>query len=634
MDNKLYRQMANAIRFLSIDAIEKANSGHPGMPMGMADVVTMLYAEFLKFDPKNPSWYNRDRFILSAGHGSMLLYSLLYLTGYEDISIEDIKQFRQLNSKAAGHPEHQLLAGVETTTGPLGQGLANAVGMAIAEKLLADKDPDVDYHTYVIVGDGCLMEGISQEAISIAGHLNLNKLIILFDDNKISIDGPTNLTTSEDSLARFQASGFNVQSIDGHDFDQIRAALFKARRSDKPSLIACRTIIGYGSPNKAGTEHCHGAALGKNEVEEVRKRLNWSHPPFEIPDDLLQKWRKLGKKSDANKNFTKFLPNWEETINKVKRDLSGKNMSTRKASGLTLEALSEIIPALIGGSADLTGSNNTKPTNFQAISANNFKGRYIHYGVREHAMAAIMNGLSLTNHFIPYGGTFLVFSDYMRPAIRLSALMELPVIYVMTHDSIGVGEDGPTHQPVEHLASLRAIPNLYVFRPACTVEVAECYELALKMTHSPSLFSLTRQDIKLLRQEISNENLSAKGAYIFAESENNLQVTIFATGSEVAVAFQAKLELEKQAIGTRIVSVPCMEIFFKQDQEYQDSLIANDSIKVAVEAGIRMSWEQIITSKDIFIGMNNFGASAKGEDLYNYFQITKERIINEVMKKL
>lgn len=626
--------MANAIRFLSIDAIEKANSGHPGMPMGMADVVTMLYAEFLKFDPKSPSWYNRDRFILSAGHGSMLLYSLLYLTGYEDICIEDIKQFRQLNSKAAGHPEHQLLAGVETTTGPLGQGLANAVGMAIAEKLLAAKDPEVDYHTYVIVGDGCLMEGISQEAISIAGHLNLNKLIILFDDNKISIDGPTNLTVSEDSLARFQASGFNVQSIDGHDFDQIRAALFKARRSDKPSLIACRTIIGYGSPNKAGTEHCHGAALGKNEVEEVRKRLNWSHPPFEIPDDLLQKWRKLGKKSDANKNFTKFFPNWEETINKVKRDLSDKNISTRKASGLILEALSEMIPALIGGSADLTGSNNTKPNSFEAISANNFKGRYIHYGVREHAMAAIMNGLSLTNCFIPYGGTFLVFSDYMRPAIRLSALMELQVIYVMTHDSIGVGEDGPTHQPIEHLASLRAIPNLYVFRPACTAEVAECYELALKMTHTPSLFSLTRQDIKLLRKEISNENLSAKGAYIFAESENNFQVTIFATGSEVAVAFQAKLELEKQAIGTRIVSIPCMEIFLKQDQEYRDSLIANESIKVAVEAGIRMSWEQIITSKDIFIGMSSFGASAKGEDLYNYFQITKEKIISEVIKKL
>lgn len=626
--------MANAIRFLSIDAIEKANSGHPGMPMGMADVVTMLYAEFLKFDPKSPSWYNRDRFILSAGHGSMLLYSLLYLTGYEDICIEDIKQFRQLNSKAAGHPEHQLLAGVETTTGPLGQGLANAVGMAIAEKLLAAKNPEVDYHTYVIVGDGCLMEGISQEAISIAGHLNLNKLIILFDDNKISIDGPTNLTVSEDSLARFQASGFNVQSIDGHDFDQIRAALFKARRSDKPSLIACRTIIGYGSPNKAGTEHCHGAALGKNEVEEVRKRLNWSHPPFEIPDDLLQKWRKLGKKSDANKNFTKFFPNWEETINKVKRDLSDKNISTRKASGLILEALSEMIPALIGGSADLTGSNNTKPNSFEAISANNFKGRYIHYGVREHAMAAIMNGLSLTNCFIPYGGTFLVFSDYMRPAIRLSALMELQVIYVMTHDSIGVGEDGPTHQPIEHLASLRAIPNLYVFRPACTAEVAECYELALKMTHTPSLFSLTRQDIKLLRKEISNENLSAKGAYIFAESENNFQVTIFATGSEVAVAFQAKLELEKQAIGTRIVSIPCMEIFLKQDQEYRDSLIANESIKVAVEAGIRMSWEQIITSKDIFIGMSSFGASAKGEDLYNYFQITKEKIISEVIKKL
>ena len=634
MDDKLYRQMANAIRFLSIDAVEKANSGHPGMPMGMADVVTMLYAEFLKFDPKNPSWNNRDRFILSAGHGSMLLYSLLYLTGYEDISIEDIKQFRQLNSKAAGHPEHQLLAGVETTTGPLGQGLGNAVGMAIAERLLAAKDSEVDYYTYVVVGDGCLMEGISQEAISIAGHLNLSKLIILFDDNKISIDGPTSLAISENTLARFEASGFDVQSIDGHDFGQIRAAIFKARRSNKPSLIACRTIIGYGSPNKAGTEHCHGAALGKNEVEEVRKRLNWPYPPFEVPEELLQKWRKLGKKSGDNKDFIKFLPGWQNALAEVRQDLTSKNMSTRKASGIVLEALSEFIPGLIGGSADLSGSNNTKPSSFSTISASNFKGKYIHYGVREHVMGAIMNGLSLTGSFVPYAGTFLVFSDYMRPSIRLSALMDLQVIYVMTHDSIGVGEDGPTHQPVEHLASLRAIPNLYLFRPSCAVEVAECYELALKLEHSPSLFSLTRQDVVLLRAEVTKENLSAKGAYVFLENENILQVTIFATGSEVAVACEAKAELEKQAIGTRVISVPCMKLFLEQNNEYKNSIMANNSIKIAVEAGIRMGWDDIITSDGIFVGMNGFGASAKADDLYKHFQINKEKIVQEVKNRL
>jgi len=636
MDNKQYSLMANAIRFLSIEAVEKANSGHPGMPMGMADVATILFAEFLKFDPKSPDWPARDRFILSAGHGSMLLYSLLYLTGYQDIDIEDLKQFRQLGSKTAGHPEHQLLKGIETTTGPLGQGLANAVGMTIAEKLSTARGEKIDHYTYAIVGDGCLMEGISQEAISLAGHLCLNKLIVLFDDNKISIDGPTSLTVSEDTLARFTSAGWNATSIDGHDYDQIHKAIAKAQNSNKPSLIACRTIIGYGAPNKGGTEYCHGAALGRAEVELVKEALNWHHPAFEVPDDILKAWRNLGVNSNYIGNIDNSLPqNWNKSLNKLKSEFITKKpkMATRKASGMVLAALAEDIPTLIGGSADLTGSNNTKPDSFKPITANDFSGRYIYYGVREHAMAAIMNGIALHKNFIPYAGSFLVFTDYCRPAIRLSALMELQVFYVMTHDSIGLGEDGPTHQPVEHLASLRAIPNLYVFRPACSIEVAECYETAMQIRNAPSLFSLTRQDIPTLRNN-AEDNLSKLGAYIISEYSGDLQVTIFATGSEVSIAIEAQAELNKCNIGVRIVSIPCWELFDQQPAQYQANLLDNSSLKIAIEAGIKQGWEKYIGRDGVFIGMNSFGASAPAENLYQHFGITKERIISTVKERL
>ncbi len=634
MEDKNYKLMANALRFLSLDAVEKANSGHPGMPMGMADVATILFSEFLKFDPLNPGWPNRDRFILSAGHGSMLLYSLLYLTGYPDITINDIKSFRQLGSKTAGHPEHELLKGIETTTGPLGQGLANAVGMAIAEGILNAKNPEIDHHTYVIVGDGCLMEGISQEAISLAGHLKLNKLIVLFDDNKISIDGPTSLTVSEDTIARFESANWNAISIDGHNYSQIRSALQNAQNSDKPTMIACSTIIGYGSPNKGGTEHCHGAALGTKEAEEVRKNLNWHYPPFEVPENILNLWRNVGKRyCNTALDFEYNLPeNWNKTLNELKNKFASEEtkLSTRKASGMALEALSRDIPQLIGGSADLTGSNLTNLANFKAITANDFSGRYIYYGVREHAMAAIMNGIALHKNLIPYSGTFLVFSDYCRPAIRLSSLMGLQVLYIMTHDSIGLGEDGPTHQPIEHLASLRAIPNLYVFRPACGVEVAECYEISMQLRHSPSLFSLTRQDIIPLRNN-SSENLSKLGGYVISPHIAELKVTIFATGSEVAIAIAAQAELHSLNIGTRVISMPCLEIFDQQSEEYKASLLDDSSLKIAVEAGIKQGWEKYIGRNGIFIGMEGFGASAPAEILYKYFRITKENIVEQTL---
>ena len=636
MNDKQYKLMANAIRFLSIDAVEKANSGHPGMPMGMADVATILFSEFLKFDPNNPEWFNRDRFILSAGHGAMLLYSLLYLTGHKDISLDDIQNFRQLGSKTAGHPEHQFLKGVETTTGPLGQGLANAVGMAIAERMMAYRNNTINHHTYVIVGDGCLMEGISQEAISLAGHLNLNKLIVLFDDNKISIDGPTSLTVSENTLSRFSSANWNVISIDGHDYSQIREAIENAKSSNKPSLIACRTIIGYGSPNKGGTENCHGSALGALEVIEVRKKLEWSYPAFEIPDDILKMWRALGVKSSDIGNLIDELPaNWNQGLKELKQSFIDKNsiIATRKVSGMVLKALSENVPSLIGGSADLSGSNNTKSDNLKAITAGDFSGRYIYYGVREHAMAAIMNGMALYKGFIPYAGTFLVFSDYCRPAIRLSALMELQVFYIMTHDSIALGEDGPTHQPVEHLASLRAIPNLYVFRPACSVEVAECYEVAMQIKNAPSLFSLTRQDVPTLRKNCE-ENLSKLGAYIISDYIDELKVTIFATGSEVSIALEAQLELHLEGVGVRVISMPCLELFDQQSESYKSNLLDNSSLKIAIEAGIKQGWEKYIGRKGIFVGMNSFGASAKAEDLYKHFKITKEELVSRIKLKL
>jgi transketolase len=636
-----YHLMANAVRFLSIKAVEKANSGHPGMPMGMADVATILFAEFLKFDPMNSAWENRDRFILSAGHGSMLLYSILYLTGYEDISLDDIKNFRQLGSKTAGHPEYGFLGGIETTTGPLGQGLANAVGMAIAERMQAERlgHDKIDHYTYAVVGDGCLMEGISQEAISLAGHLKLNKLIVLFDDNKISIDGPTSLTISEDTMARFKAAGWNTIAIDGHKYSQIREALKQAKKSDKPTLIACDTVIGFGSPNKGGTEHCHGSALGAEEILLIKETLNWPYQPFEIPNDILKMWRSLGQNSLTRGKLEiikQELPkNWDKSLQELKMKFISNQpkISTRKASGMALESLAIDVPAMIGGSADLSGSNNTKPKDFRAINRDDFSGRYIYYGVREHAMCAIMNGLSLYNRFIPYGGTFLVFSDYCRPAIRLACLMKLQVFYIMTHDSIGLGEDGPTHQPVEQLSSLRAIPNLYVFRPACSVEVTECYEIAMQMNNSPSLFSLTRQDLSTLRND-ANENLCKRGAYIISEYKYELKVTIFATGSEVEIALQAQLVLHDLNIGTRVVSMPCLELFDEQTLEYQSMILDNSSIKVAVEAGIKLGWEKYIGRDGIFIGMNGFGASAPAEDLYKYFGITKEDIIEKIVNKV
>ncbi|MCE3232368.1 MAG: transketolase [Rickettsiaceae bacterium] len=652
-------EMANAIRFLSMDAVQKANSGHPGMPMGMADVATVLFSEFLKFESQNPDWPDRDRFILSAGHGSMLLYSLLYLTGYKDITINEIKNFRQWGAKTAGHPEYGHAAGIETTTGPLGQGIANSVGFALGEQLLAAKfgKDIVDHYTYVIAGDGCLMEGISHEAISLAGHLKLNKLIVLFDDNGITIDGSTDLTVSDDQLARFKASGWDVQSIDGHDYDAIRESLAKAKTTDTPSLIACKTTIAYGAPTKAGKSSSHGSPLGDEEIKGTRSFFGWEHVPFEVPSEVLNKWREVGNLSNAE--FTAWnerLNNLEavdkqefnrlqsgklpEGLDKLICDLKKKyaeskpDWATRKSSGEVLKDLTGLIPELLGGSADLTGSNLTKTDLLRPIQAGDFSGGYVYYGVREHAMAAAMNGLALHKGFIPFGGTFLVFTDYCRGAMRLSALMQQRVVYVMTHDSIGLGEDGPTHQPVEHLAALRAIPNMNVFRPCDAVETAECWQLALEAESTPSVLALTRQNVPLLRTNYTEENLSAKGAYILSESDGDLQVTIFATGSEVSIAIDAQQQLQSQGIGTRVVSVPCMELFEQQEQEYRVSFFCNSSVKVVIEAAGRMGWDKFTGPHGIFIGMESFGASAPIEKLYEEFGITAGNVVNKVKAKL
>jgi transketolase len=654
LDAAIQTKMADAIRVLAADAVQKANSGHPGMPMGMADVATVLFSQFLHFDPKHPKWPNRDRFILSAGHGSMLLYSLLYLTGYNDITLDELKNFRQLGAKTAGHPEYGHAEGIETTTGPLGQGLANAVGFALAEAMQEARFGSelVDHYTYVIAGDGCLMEGISQEAISFAGHLRLRKLIVLFDDNKISIDGPTELSTSEDHTGRFEACGWDVQEIDGHDKEAIAKAIAKAKTTKTPSLIACRTTIAFGAPTKAGTSSSHGSPLGDEEIKGVRKNLGWNHAPFEIPADVLSAWRLVGKKGEAlsqawQVQFKKLTPAQQQlfegnlpkdldaTVQSYKETLVKTNpkWATRKASGEVLKTLISHIPALVGGSADLTGSNLTKVEPMTAVRPGDYRGSYIYYGIREHAMAACMNGMALHGGFIPYGGTFLVFSDYCRPAIRLSALMGIRVVYVLTHDSIGLGEDGPTHQPVEHLAALRAIPNLVVFRPADPVETLECWQLALQMEKTPSVLALTRQEVPLLRQA-EKENKCAKGAYILAEATGDLKVTIFATGSEVLLAMLAKAKLEAQKIGTRVVSVPSMELLRKQPQEYQVSLFCNSSIKVVVEAAIRQSWEGFMGPHGIFIGMESFGASGPAEELYRHFGITDDAIVTRVLQKV
>ncbi|WP_375624319.1 MULTISPECIES: transketolase [unclassified Bartonella] len=650
-------QMANAIRFLAIDAIEKANSGHPGLPMGAADIATVLYTQFLAHDPKNPRWPNRDRFVLSAGHGSMLLYALLYLSGYEDFSLEDLKNFRQLGAKLAGHPEYGHVAGIETTTGPLGQGLANAVGMALGERLQNARFGDlINHYTYALVGDGCLMEGISQEALSLAGHLKLNKLIVLWDDNNISIDGEISLADSTDQIARFKASGWDTHKVNGHDQAAIARAIEAAQNSDKPTLIACKTTIGFGAPNKAGTNKVHGAPLGAREIAETRIALGWDAEPFVIPANILDNWRL------ASLNAAKKRQKWEEkfadlpvserveferlmrgdlvggfdgVIDTYKQKLVEERpvVATRKASEMALEVINGVVTETIGGSADLTGSNNTKSSQMKSIFPKDFSGRYLHYGIREHAMGAVMNGLALYGGFIPYGGTFLCFSDYMRPAMRLSSLMGLRVIYVMTHDSIGLGEDGPTHQPVEHLSSLRAMPNHLVFRPADAMETVECWQLALKARGTPSTLALSRQNLPLLRQEYEEENLCMLGAYEFLTASDDAQVTLFASGSELQIAVKAHQVLEEKGIPTRVVSVPCFELFSQQSCSYQRALIGDAPIKIAIEAAIRQGWDRFIGCDGVFIGMEGFGASGTIDALYTHFGITCENVVATVEKE-
>lgn len=652
-------QMANAIRFLSMDAVEKANSGHPGLPMGAADIATVLYTRFLKHDPKHPHWPDRDRFVLSAGHGSMLLYSVLYLSGYEDMTIEEIRNFRQLGSRAAGHPEYGHAAGIETTTGPLGQGLANAVGMALGERILNAQFGDdlVDHYTYALAGDGCLMEGISQEAIALAGHLKLNKLIVFWDNNGITIDGAVSLSDNTDQRARFAASGWNTLAVDGHDQDAIAKAIEQARASDKPTLIACKTTIGFGAPNKSGTNKVHGSPLGADEIAATRKALGWEDAPFTVPADVLDAWRAAGVKAalpreawekrlaaanaetraEFERRFRGDLPaGFEQTIIDYKKKLSAEKpkVATRKASEMALEVINGVVPETIGGSADLTGSNNTKTSQTKPITPGDYSGRYVSYGIREHGMAAAMNGLTLHGGIIPYGGTFLVFSDYCRPAMRLSSLMGIRVAYVMTHDSIGLGEDGPTHQPVEQLAALRAIPNHLVFRPADVVETAECWELALKSTKAPSTLALTRQNLPTVRTEHTDENLSAYGAYELAAANGEAKVTIFATGSEVEIALNARAMLEEKGIPARVVSVPCFELFEQQTEAYQQATLGNAPVKIAVEAAISLGWERFIGENGVFIGMKGFGASGAIEDLYKHFGITAQAVVDAAQAKL
>jgi len=642
-----------------MDAVEKAQSGHPGMPMGMADVATVLTRNFLKFDPSAPDWPDRDRLVLSAGHGSMLLYALLYLTGYADMPLEELERFRQLGSRAAGHPEYHQAKGIETTTGPLGQGLANAVGMAIAERHLAARfgNEIVDHHIYAIAGDGCLMEGISHESISLAGHLRLHKLIVLFDDNQVSIDGPTSLTVSDDQTKRFEAAGWETIRIDGHDPDAIFDALMQARESDRPSLIACRTTIGYGAPKKAGTAATHGAALGAEEVAGTRAALGWTEPPFVVPEAILSAWRAIGaqgaairqaweKRRDdlappAREEFERLLAkrlpmSWETDLERLQSKFHSESLSlaTRKASERVLEAIVPSLPELIGGSADLTGSNNTKVTTQKPLTRDDYDGSYIYYGVREHAMAAVMNGLALHGGVIPYGGSFLIFTDYCRPALRLSALMELGVIYVMTHDSIGLGEDGPTHQPVEHLASLRAIPNLCVLRPADAIETAECWAIAIQSRNRPCVLALTRQSLPTVRMKKTKENLSAKGAYLLASSEGEAKVTFIATGSEVSIALSAREILAKEGIQSRVVSMPCWELFEEQDADYRQEVLGPTTLRVGIEAAVSLGWERYLGPDGLFIGMSVFGASAPGKSLFQHFGITPEAAAEAVRQQL
>jgi transketolase len=653
-------RMANAIRALAMDAVEQAKSGHPGLPMGAADVATVLFTRFLKFDAADPAWPDRDRFVLSAGHGSMLIYALLYLLGYEKMTIEEIKRFRQLGSITPGHPESFLTPGIETTTGPLGQGLANAVGMAIAERHLAAQfGPElVDHRTYVLASDGDLMEGVSQEAIALAGHLKLNKLIVLFDDNSISIDGPLSLADSVDQVKRFEAAGWAATRVDGHDPEAIANALEKAQASDRPSLIACRTIIGFGAPNKAGTEKSHGSPLGADEIRGARERLGWSEGAFTIPTEVREMWRDAGpagkaahrawndrlkaapaaRRAEFERRIRGELPSDKlaAAVRSVKEKLAAtpKEVATRAASETALEALTAAVPEMIGGSADLTGSNNTKPKGMTVLSAVDYSGRFIHYGVREHGMASAMNGMALHGGIIPYSGTFLVFSDYCRPAIRLAALAGERVIHVMTHDSIGLGEDGPTHQPVEHLAALRAIPNLHVFRPCDAVETLECWQLALENAQAPSVLALTRQNLPQLRLGYDETNRSADGAYELVPAQNAAEVSLFATGSEVSVAVAACKLLRERGISARVVSVPCFELLRERPAAERRKIVGMAKVNVAVEAAVRQGWDEIIGSDGAFVGMTTFGASAPYKDLYKHFGITPENVAAAALSKL
>ncbi len=662
--NKLNKDLSNAIRFLSIDAVEKANSGHPGMPMGMADIATILFKHFLRFSPRNPNWFNRDRFVLSAGHGSMLLYSLLYLTGYKSISLNDIKNFRQLNSICTGHPEYVPGSGIETTTGPLGQGIANAVGFALAEEILKNQvgKKIINHKTYVVAGDGCLMEGISHEALSLAGHLRLKNLIMLFDNNSISIDGPTSLATSDNFKKRFESYGWDYILIDGHNEKQIFKALKKVQKAKKPTVISCKTIIGYGSPNKSRSASVHGSPLGKGEMSLVRKKLKWPHDSFEIPEKILIEWRNIGKRGE--KEYTKWSKHYKSqsshwlgwaTANKFTKNFPPKNnlirpyiyeaiekekknylkslepIATRKSSEKFLNIVSKL-PNIIGGSADLTGSNNTKTTNHKIIKPGNFKGNYIHYGVREHAMCGIMNGLSLHSGLIPYGGTFLIFSDYCKPSIRLAALMKQRVIYVMTHDSIGLGEDGPTHQPIEQLSSLRAIPNLNLFRPADTIETFETWQLALENQDTPSIIALTRQKINPVRKEFSKENKCSYGAYEVLRTNEKIDLTILATGSEVALACEISHKLATENRYSKVISMPCHEIFDNQNKEYKNKILNETSIKVSIEASTEDYWKKYVGENGLAFGINDFGKSAPYKDVYNHFNLTTESILTKIKK--
>jgi transketolase len=647
-----HAEMANAIRFLAIDAVEKAKSGHPGMPMGMADVATVLFSRFLKFDAADPSWPDRDRFVLSAGHGSMLLYALLHLTGYEGVTLDQLRAFRQWGSKTPGHPEYGHTPGVETTTGPLGQGIATAVGMALAERLMNARFGDdlVDHFTYVIAGDGCLMEGLSHEAISLAGHLRLNRLIVLFDDNQISIDGATSLSCSDDQLARFKASGWSACRIDGHDPQAIAAAIETARKSDQPSLIACRTVIGYGAPTRQGTEKAHGAPLGAEEIAKTRHALDWPHGPFEVPASVTSRWREIGAHGQAARRawiertrrvclagrspfhdaLNKKLPGgYVEAMARL-RDRFGTErprIATRQASQQVIDVIAEALPNLLGGSADLTHSNLTQAKTQQPVRSSSLDGNYIHYGVREHGMAAAMNGIALHGGFIPYGGTFLTFADYSRPAIRLAALMGIRVIHVMTHDSIGLGEDGPTHQPVEHLASLRAIPNLLVFRPADALETAEAWDCVLRAETSPSILCLSRQALPAFRDSKTEVNLVALGAYVAVEPPGARDVTLIATGSEVSIALQAAKLLGEQGVRAAVVSAPCFELFGQQSREYRAKVLGRGP-RVGIEAAVEGGWPRWLGDDGEFVGMTGFGASAPAEALYREFGITPEAVVS------